>query len=114
MTLPTLLQASVERRLRHYCESQIPFAVRDQLRLGFHIVGEKVTLFEERPSRQKPDEWVETAVAQFRYDAEKREWALFWADRDQHWHPYEAVGPSPTIEELLAEVKSDPAGIFWG
>jgi len=73
-----------------------------------------VTLFEQRPAFEKPETWVESSIAQFRFNPLTREWTLHWADKNSRWHPYDKVGPTMNFEVLLTEVDKDPAGIFWG
>ena len=38
-------------------------------------------------------------------------WKLFWKRADLKWHLYETY---PTLEAVVAEVKSDPHNCFWG
>ena len=82
MALPEVVRARVEKRLREYCENKVPPEMRDKLRLGFKVRGNSVTLFEERPSFFNPSEWIDIVVAQFRYDLKKKEWKLYWPDRN--------------------------------
>ncbi len=53
-------------------------------------------------------------VAQLRYDASSRQWSLYCCDRNERWWPYDNLGPSASIDPLLAEIDADPTGIFWG
>jgi len=41
-------------------------------------------------------------------------WTLYWRDRNQRWHKYDLIAPSPDILTLLDEVDRDPTCIFWG
>lgn len=41
-------------------------------------------------------------------------WTLYWRDCNERFHRYDHVGPSAGIEELLAEIASDPTGLFCG
>jgi hypothetical protein len=34
--------------------------------------------------------------------------------RDLKWHRYEPISESPDLAELVAEVRADPTGIFFG
>jgi hypothetical protein len=41
-------------------------------------------------------------------------WSLYWPDRNDRFHLYDDVEPTPRISRLLDEVAADPTGIFWG
>lgn len=52
-----------------------------------------------------------------RFDAPgefRREWAIFWRDRNLRFHAYDLFSPTPNVEALLAHVDEDPTCIFWG
>ncbi len=53
-------------------------------------------------------------MAQLRYEAKTGSWTLYCCDRNERWWPYDEVEPSPSVGVLLAEIASDPTGIFWG
>ena len=114
MALSEVQTAEVRDLLGEFCDKRVPPDIRGQLRLGFRISGNKVTLFETRPRFKHPTEWGELAVAQFRYNQSRWEWALYWRDQHERWHLYERKRPAKRLETLLKEVDRDPTGIFWG
>lgn len=114
MAFSELQHAKLERRLGAFCETRVPAAARDKLRVGFRIKGNDVVLFEERPDFRDPREWREMAVAKFKYVGTKREWHLYCQHRDLRWHRYQALPAARNFERLLDEVDADPTGIFWG
>jgi len=114
LTLSELTRKQVESILTKYCSERLPVYLHDQVRLGFRFRGDSVTLYEERPGFGKPEIWVETVVAQFRFKPQTRKWTLYWADRNSKWHEYDLIGPSRSFETLLKEVHEDSTGIFWG
>jgi len=114
MALPTFTRTMIEHKLGIYCEKRVPPELMDQVRLGFRIKGNSVTLFEEQPAFLKPNEWVEIKIAQFRFNLKTNEWTLYCADRNSRWHGYWDLEPSKNFDDLLQEVDEDPAGIFWG
>jgi hypothetical protein len=114
MALPEDIRIRIEKRLREYCEKKVPPKYRDELRLGFKVRGNSVTLFEERPSFTNPSEWVDIVVAQFRYNLQTKEWTLYCADRNSRWHEYLDSIPSKRFSEILQDVEEDVTGIFWG
>lgn len=114
MPLPASIKTGIEQIMRPYCENKVPAAYRDQSRVGFKFRGNSVTLYEERPRFREPETWVDTVVAQFRYDPQSEQWTLYWADRNSRWHRYSEVKPKKSFKRLLDEVDEDPTGIFWG
>jgi hypothetical protein len=113
MAIPEIESARATQALRAYCE-KVPPEIRDRLIHDFRIVGSDVELFERRPHYRERDRHVEQVVAKFRYNATRRSWTLFWADRNARWHRYENFVDRPDFLALLREVEADPTGIFWG
>ena len=114
MPLPTLTRQLVEKRLGAFCARKIPPYGRDQVRLGYKVRGNNVTLFEERPIFPKPGEWMDIPIAQFRFSAESGKWTLYCADRNSRWHEYCDLKSNADLDILLKEVDDDPTCIFWG
>jgi hypothetical protein len=114
MGLPPFTKRLVEKKLQDYCAQKVPEHARNQLRVGFKIRGNSVTLFEERPAFPDPSQWVDIVVAQFRYNPSCREWTLYCADRNSRWHEYDDLEANKDFDVLLREVEEDPTGIFWG
>lgn len=117
MALPELTRRQVERELSEFCDIRVPASARDQVRLEYEIRGDSATIVERRVPwrRLSPDEpWTRLAIAQLRFDTAERTWTLYWRDRNERWHPYELIEPSPTISDLLIEIERDPTAIFWG
>jgi hypothetical protein len=52
-------------------------------------------------------------VAQFELNPESQRWTLYWYDRKNRRQPYPTGRNRDTLEKLVAEVDSDPTGIFW-
>ena len=48
------------------------------------------------------------------WSVSRREWTLFWRDRNHRWHRYKYTAPTTEIARLLEEIDRDPTGIFWG
>jgi hypothetical protein len=44
----------------------------------------------------------------------RKEWSLYWRDRNLKFHEYDLAEPTPHLDELIEEVKLDRTGIFWG
>lgn len=114
MSLPPLVRQLVEKRIDRYCRERFPEYIRDQLRLEYSIWRDNVTLFEVRPHWRDRSRETRGKVAQFRYDSVAGKWVLYWRDRNGRWHKYPPLDPTPSLEEILAEIDRDPTGIFWG
>jgi hypothetical protein len=114
MPLPEFTRRLVDTILTKYCVKKVPPHVRDKIRFGYRIRGNHVTLFTERPRFDKPSEWVDSVVAQFRFSPQDKKWALYCADRNSRWHLYGLLAPSADFDDLLKEVDRDPTGIFYG
>ena len=114
MALPEHTREVVTKVLDRYCDERIPEHVRNKVRLVYRFRGHSVTLCEERPAFQQPDQWVEIVVAQFRMDKTTFEWSLYWANRNSKWLPHEEFAPTRDFEAALAEVDANPYGMFWG
>jgi hypothetical protein len=106
-------------RIRRYVErrnDEIPPAVRHEIRIEMDVAPRAVTILECRPPwrpEAEPD-WTRQSVARLRYTKARREWSLYWTDRNDKFHLYHGVEPTPTVERLLAEIDADPTCIFWG
>jgi len=113
MPLPKKVRQDVKSIVADYCAKRVPEHARRQVKMGFVVRGNSITLIEERPHWQKPDLWIKTPIAQFRYNQKTGKWTLYCADRNSRWHDYQ-IEPEKDIRVLLQEVDVDPTGIFWG
>lgn len=114
MALSEFTRKQVQTKLKAFCEGRIPAHLRDEVRLGWKIRGNAVTLFESRPSFPDRATWVNIPVAQFRFDEMGKTWELYQADRNGRWHWYINTMATADLDALLQEVDDDPTGIFWG
>ncbi|MHB8660085.1 MAG: DUF3024 domain-containing protein [Solirubrobacteraceae bacterium] len=53
-------------------------------------------------------------VARLPWSVSRRDWTLFWRERNQRWHRYADAAPAAEIATLPDEIDRDPTGIFWG
>ena len=114
MPLPLLVKQLIEKKLSAYCQRKVPAHLHDEIRLHFKFRGNAVTLFESRPAFGMPEKWVDSPVAQFRFDPADNLWTLYCADRNSRWHPDMEIDPVKDFDCLLQEIDSDPTGIYWG
>lgn len=113
MAIPERRRDNVAKLLNEFCETRVPEHVRDQVRLSFRFEGSVVFLTESRPPYDGRGGWTHLDVARFRYFASRREWVLYWSDRNSKWHRYDR-GSWTGFKRLLHEVDEDPTCIFWG
>lgn len=85
----------------------------DSVRLEYHARGNRVTLVESRPLFIDPDVVNSVNVAQFEFNPDLQLWNLYWYDRKNRRQPYPTGRNRDTLEKLVAEVGTDPTGIFW-
>jgi len=111
--LPEIDRRRVGKLLASF-DARVPIRVRDKVRYGHSFRGNSVTLFERRPRWNAPSVWGQLAVAQFRHNARTGLWSLYCCDRNDRWHLYEGVAPTRQFASLVAEVRRDPTGIFFG
>src|SRR5213596_3445153 len=95
---------------------RLPPRARSQVNYEFDVQERSVTVLESRapwdPGRMGP-EWTRIPIARFRYTSSRREWTLYWRDRNLKFHRFDLVEPSARIEDLLNAVDEDRTGIFW-
>ena len=87
---------------------------KDELSIMYRVDKQDVIIFEKRPAYQRPKEYIETPAAKLKYFRTKKEWRLFWMRGDLKWHAYNPIKNSVQLKDLVAEIKSDPYGCFWG
>lgn len=114
MPIPKFEAQQVQRVLDAYGESRVPARFRNEIQVIARKEGNSFFLIERRPGWRRRGEWTESPIAKFRYFVGRREWVLYWANRNERWFQYDLVEASPDIGPLLAEVDRDPTGIFWG
>ena len=111
-TLADFQRAHAELLLAPLCE--IPPHARHQVRRGLRFEGPCIIFFESWPPFRSRSQWRDHPIAKFRWVKNRRVWQLFCMWRDLKWHRYERLAQSPDLAELVAEVRADPTGIFFG
>lgn len=109
MALPDKESARVEELLGAFCRARSGDAVN----LAYQTRGNRVALVETRPLFIDPGIMNSVNVAQFEFDPESQIWTLYWYDRKNRRQPYPTGRNRDTLEKLVAEVATDPTGIFW-
>jgi hypothetical protein len=91
-----------------------PLHIRKDVDLAFRLHGQSVEIFEIRPVWLGNGETHEIPVAKSTFVRTRGVWRLFWQRRDLKWHSYEPLAEAKSIEEVIAEIESDPYACFWG
>ncbi len=104
------------RRIQRFCDGRVPSHLRDEIRVELEARGDSITIVERRApwTPEAGPEWTRVPVARLRHLAARGVWLLDWSDRNDRWHVYADIEPSSNVDTLLAEIESDPTGIFWG
>jgi len=104
-------------RIKRWAEDRIPEHARDQVWIGLDVADRAITILECRPL-WNPDrsghDPTRLPIARLRYTKSRREWSLYWRDRNSRFHTYELAKPSAAVTDLLEEIDLDRTGIFWG
>jgi hypothetical protein len=89
---------------------------RDQVRVDLDVDARSVTVVECRPpwDPSAGADWTRFPIARLRYTKLRREWTLYWRDRNERFHRFTPVPASNDVTDLLAAVDADHTGIFWG
>jgi hypothetical protein len=114
MALSEIELKYVENTVGKMCKRRSPAHVSDQLRTVYVVKGHDVTVYEERPRWNNPQEWTRSGIAKFKYIRKQSVWTLYWMRQDLKWHLYTPLPESTTIGRLVAEVDKDPHGAFFG
>ncbi len=106
-------------RVRRWVEERnerLPERARGQIRYELDVDPRSVTILECCPpwKAEYGPEWTRFPIARLRYTAARKEWSIYWRDRNLKFHLYDLFDPTPTIQAALDEVEKDPTCIFWG
>jgi len=104
----------IDKEVGGLCREMNRPEFKDELSIIYRVEKQDVFIFEKRPAYQRPSEYVETPAAKLKYIRTKNEWRLFWMRADLKWHGYTPKKKSVRLSGLVAEIKSDPYGCFWG
>ncbi|WLT30422.1 DUF3024 domain-containing protein [Geothrix sp. PMB-07] len=114
MPITTSVKSKANQELVAYCAAKIPAHVQDKIKLSITWHGSKATLIEHRPYFLDSSKWIDSPVAQLRFDSATGLWHLFCRDRNQRWHSFQPMPSSSNLHKLIAEIDRDQTGIFWG
>lgn len=95
---------------------RLPEEARGQIRYELDVDSRSVTVQECR-APWKPEygpEWTRFPIARLRYTKARKEWSIYWRDRNLNFHLYDFFEPTASIQAALDEIDRDPTSIFWG
>jgi hypothetical protein len=106
-------------RVRRWIDArnaEIPVDARDQIRYEIDVADRTITVMECRPPWREEfgPERTRFPICRFRYTKVRKQWSLYWRDRNLKFHEYDLVAPTPHLGELIEYVANDRSGIFWG
>ena len=96
--------------------ADLPTRAQGLIRYEIDLTPRTITVVECRPPWRDDmgSEWTRFPICRFRYTKVRDEWSLYWRDRNLRFHEYDLAPPTPSIDQLIAEVERDPTCIFWG
>jgi len=113
MPIPEYLRQAVDQEIASFCAWRVPANALGGLCLVHNWQGDTVTISEKRPMVRNPSRWVNTPIAQFRYNQQEDDWSVYRADQNQRWLPDKGLHGVHFISSLLIYVNHDPEGVFW-
>lgn len=107
-----------ESTIKQFVEALRPVdeEIRKQVDIGYsyHSKVKVVELFEIRPKWDNPQDIQKLPFARIRYYKNQNFWKIFWFRADGSWDPYEPKPTATNLEEILATIKEDKHGCFFG
>ena len=115
MALTELEIKRIEKAVEAFMDKHRPKPdIREQLDLGYRIVGQSIELFEIRPYWRDPAKKIENPVAKATFVRTTATWKVFWQRADLKWHSYEPAPQVGTVEKFLEIVGEDKHASFFG
>lgn len=85
---------------------RLPERARGQIVYELDVDPRSVTIVECRPPWREDlgPEWTRFPIARLRYTKSRREWALYWRDRNLKFHLYDLVEPTASVEGVCCTI----------
>jgi len=105
--------AAGRRPRPRWCANQVPEHIRSEIRVECDVAARHLTICECRPPWREdvgPD-WTRFPIARLHYTSTTGLWTLYWRDQNLKYHRYQALDPSPRIQDLLdyLDSRADPS-----
>lgn len=92
-----------------------PVAIREQLDIGWRLVGCSLEVFSIRPAYQgAAGEMMEYPAGKATWVTSRRLWKLYWMRADLRWHGYPERPTVRYVEDFFNELMRGPMRRFWG
>ena len=114
MPIPDNIRTAAEAHLDRYIANLIPKRVQDKVRIGYVAKGMAITLFEQRSYFKSKTIWTKSDIARVRYRKSDGTRTLYCRDRNNKWHGYDPLPPTPDFGAVLRGSRQTRRGIFWG
>ncbi|MGK2320805.1 DUF3024 domain-containing protein [Gordonia rhizosphera] len=102
-------------RVRRWCIARVPEHARHQVGVDYDLADRHITIVETRaPWDGSNRDWTRAPIARLHYTASRREWTLYWRDRNHKFHRYDQLDPTPDVERLLDHIANSGDPVFWG
>ena len=101
-------------RVQRWCVARVPEHARHEVRVECDVAPRHLTIVERRAPWQEDFGRIGPASRSHACATQPLPGSGRWRDRNHRFHAYDALPPSPRVEDLLAEIDRDPIGIFWG
>ncbi len=105
------------RKVEAYTDQIRPsHEIRKDLDFGFTANGSNFELYEIRPvwKSTTPDNFQRLPYAKVKYVKSQKIWKLYWMCASGKWQSYEPMPTSSEIDSLIAAIKEDLHGCFYG
>ena len=91
-----------------------PEHLRDQVDLGYSIIGHVVELYEIRPEWKDETSTRHSTFARIRFFKSRGLWKLYWMRSDMKWYAYEPSEVHKSVRSALHVISADAYGCFFG
>lgn len=88
------------RRFVDQRKERVPPQARDEIRIELDVDDRSATILEcGSPWRpENGSEWTRFPIARLRYTKSRKEWALYWQDRNLGFHAYDLMEPTQSVD----------------
>lgn len=88
--------------------------IRKQLDFGYSFDKNVAILYEIRPAWDDPKTILHIDFVKIRYYRSRQEWNLYWMRASGKWELYQPFPKSTHLDKIIAIVKEDDHGCFYG
>lgn len=110
MPISLLQKQVIEIKMNAYCKNKIPQEFQNQIKFSYKIRRDNITLIESRPFWQDKSKWIDSKIAQIRFNNRYKTYTLYCANRNGKWLLYEPLEPCYELDEI----DTDNRDIFLG